>query len=290
MRAEPSKPRKAQRGVSLIELLVVVFVTLITAAIASPNIMRAVYDIRMRSSAGDLAGLMQQARICAAKDNQPYPVRFTTLGGARIAYIELNRDGTYVSTEPQVQFSGTVVPAAGAPSGTGGAPSAYVHTGDSSSGSVHTNTTTLGFSSRGLPCAFDSSTAPRDLRDSSHILFRLLPDGYADGHAGLGGRNCDQGRTDEGCYVGRYIMALKMKSARSRQQRGMSLIELMIAIAVLTIGVTGCAIVIPIAIGRNFANRQQGNSTAIAQMVLEKLMSVRGSESGALAIPYCTVM
>ena len=160
MRAEPSKPRKAQRGVSLIELLVVVFVTLITAAIASPNIMRAVYDIRMRSSAGDLAGLMQQARICAAKDNQPYPVRFTTLGGARIAYIDLNRDGTYVSTEPQVQFSGTVVPAAGAPSGTGGAPSAYVLTGDSSSGSVYTNTTTLGFSSRGLPCAFDSSTAP----------------------------------------------------------------------------------------------------------------------------------
>jgi len=82
-------------------------------------------------------------------------------------------------------------------------------------------------------------------------------------------------------------MALKMKSARSRQQRGMSLIELMIAIAVLTIGVTGCAIVIPIAIGRNFANRQQGNSTAIAQMVLEKLMSVPASASGTLTITDC---
>lgn len=154
------KTKKAQRGVSLIETLVVVFVTLITAAIASPNIMRAVYDIRLRSSAGDLAGLMQQARIQAAKDNKPYDIRYTTLGGIRIAFVDLNLDGNYAATEPQVQFSGSVVPAAGAPSGTGGAPSAYVLVGDSSTGAVYTNSTTLGFSSRGLPCAFDSSTTP----------------------------------------------------------------------------------------------------------------------------------
>jgi prepilin-type N-terminal cleavage/methylation domain-containing protein len=82
-------------------------------------------------------------------------------------------------------------------------------------------------------------------------------------------------------------MALKMKAATSRRQRGMSLIELMIAVTVLTIGVAGCAIVIPIAIGRNFANRQQGNSTAIAQMVLEKLLSVPASTSPTLTITDC---
>jgi type II secretory pathway pseudopilin PulG len=160
MSTKSRKPKKAQRGVSLIETLVVVFVTLITAAIASPNIMRAVYDIRLRTGAGDLAGLMQQARISAAKDNQPYPVRFTTIGGVRIAYVDLDRNSTYNVLEPQVQFSGTVVPAAGAPSGTGGAPSAYVLVGDTSSGAAYTNSTVLGFSSRGLPCAFDSSTTP----------------------------------------------------------------------------------------------------------------------------------
>ncbi|HXN51949.1 MAG TPA: prepilin-type N-terminal cleavage/methylation domain-containing protein [Candidatus Acidoferrum sp.] len=78
-----------------------------------------------------------------------------------------------------------------------------------------------------------------------------------------------------------------MKATRSRRQRGMSLIELMIAIAVLTIGVAGCAIVIPIAIGRNFANRQQGNSTALAQMVLEKLLSVPASTNPVLTITDC---
>jgi prepilin-type N-terminal cleavage/methylation domain-containing protein len=82
-------------------------------------------------------------------------------------------------------------------------------------------------------------------------------------------------------------MALKLKATRSRQQRGMSLIELMIAIAVLTIGVAGCAVVIPIAIGRNFANRQQGNSTVIAQMVTEKLLSVPANTVPVLTITDC---
>ena len=82
-------------------------------------------------------------------------------------------------------------------------------------------------------------------------------------------------------------MALKMKSARSRQQRGMSLIEVMVAITVLTVGVAGCAVVIPIAIGRNFANRQQGNSTVIAQMVTEKLLSVPANTVPVLTITDC---
>ncbi|HXN51948.1 MAG TPA: prepilin-type N-terminal cleavage/methylation domain-containing protein [Candidatus Acidoferrum sp.] len=159
MRAELNKLRKAQRGVSMIETLVVLFVTLITAAMASPNIMRAVYNTRLRSGAGDLAGLMQQARILAAKDNRPYAVRFTTLGAARIAFIDLNLDGAYAGGEPQVQFVGTVAPAPGAPSGSGGQPSPYVLAGDTGVGS-YDNTTTLGFSPRGLPCNYDTSTNP----------------------------------------------------------------------------------------------------------------------------------
>ena len=152
--------RKAQRGFSMVEMLVVVFVMLITAAIASPNIMQAVYNVRLRTTAGDLAGLMQQARILAAKGNTPYDIRYTTLNGVQIAFIDLNLDGTYASGEPLVQFSGTVVPAAGAPTGTGGQPSPYVLIGDSSSGSVYTNTSILGYSPRGLPCNWDTSTSP----------------------------------------------------------------------------------------------------------------------------------
>ena len=126
-----------------------------------------------------------------------------------------------------------------------------------------------------------------NLRNAPYELLYLLSYGHTVRFASLGGGSCHQGRTDKGCYVGRYNMALRMKMAKSRQQCGMSLIELLIAIAVLTIGVAGCAVVIPIAIGRNFANRQQSNSTAIAQMVLEKLMSVQASASPTLTITDC---
>jgi len=69
-------------------------------------------------------------------------------------------------------------------------------------------------------------------------------------------------------------MALTNRTMRSRQQRGMSLMELMVAMVVLMVGVTGCVAAIPFAIRTNFFNRQQSNSTVLAQMVVEKIMSV----------------
>jgi prepilin-type N-terminal cleavage/methylation domain-containing protein len=169
MRAEPSKPgTNAQRGVSLLELLVVVFVTLVLAALASPNIMQAVYNLRLVGTAADLAGLMQQARIMASKNNASnpnYSIRYVTQNGKQVAFIDLNNNGVWdasvsingvATPEPKVIFSGTVFPAAGAPSGSGGQPGPYVLSGDSSSGTVNTNANILGFSSRGLPCNYDA--------------------------------------------------------------------------------------------------------------------------------------
>src|SRR6202158_6529520 len=97
MRFVPKKsgPGGGTRGFSLIELFIVVFVVLVIAGIAIPNILTAVANIRLRASAGDLAGLMQQARILAAKNNTTYPVRYTTTGGAQIAYVDLNGNGSF---------------------------------------------------------------------------------------------------------------------------------------------------------------------------------------------------
>jgi type II secretory pathway pseudopilin PulG len=146
-------------GFSIIELLIVLFVVMVIAAIAIPNILLAVSNIRLRASAGDLAGLMQQARILAAKNNTTYPVRYTTTGGAQIAYVDLNGNSTFSTGEPVMQFSGTTAPASGAPSGSGGQPSAYVLAGDTGSGS-YDNTNILGYTGRGLPCNYDASTTP----------------------------------------------------------------------------------------------------------------------------------
>jgi hypothetical protein len=124
-----------------------------------PNIYIAVANIRLRASAGDLAGLMQQARILAAKNNTNYPILYGTLGARRIAYIDLNGNSTFDVGEPVMQFSGTAFPAAGAPTGGGGQPTTYVLVGDTGNGSFD-NTNTLGFTGRGLPCNYDTTTTP----------------------------------------------------------------------------------------------------------------------------------
>jgi Tfp pilus assembly protein FimT len=162
MRIGPKKSwvrRDGVCGFSLMELLIVVFVVMAIAAIVIPNVLLAVSNVRLRASAGDLAGLMQQARIMAAKNNTTYAVRYGTLNGAQIAYVDLNGNSAFNAGEPLMQFSGTTVPAAGTPTGSGGQPSAYVLVGDTGSGS-YDNTNTLGYTGRGLPCNYDTSTNP----------------------------------------------------------------------------------------------------------------------------------
>jgi type IV fimbrial biogenesis protein FimT len=154
--------RGRERGFSLVELLIVVFVTLVIAAMVIPNVLLAVTNLKLRSSAGDLAGLIQQARILAAKNNAPFVVLYGTRNGAQIAYIRDSRNGLaggYVTGEPLAEFSGTTTPAAGAPTGGGGQPTPYVLAGDTGGGS-YDNTNTLGYTGRGLPCNYDTTTTP----------------------------------------------------------------------------------------------------------------------------------
>lgn len=155
-----SMPRDRMRGFSLIELVIVVFVVMVVAAITIPNVLLAVSNLRLRASAGALAGLMQQARIVAAKNNATYAIRFGTRNGAQIAYIDLNGNGSFDTGEPLIEFSGTTVSASGTPvDHDDGQPSAYVLTDDTGTDS-YDNTYTLGYTGRGLPCNYDASTTP----------------------------------------------------------------------------------------------------------------------------------
>ena len=153
-----------QRGLSTVELLIVIAIMLSVAAWAVPNILQAIYDVKLRSAAGDFAGLMQQARILAAKNGATYTIRTTTLNGERIAYIDdgppgssnAPNNGTYDAQEPLIPFTGSVQYASAAPTGSGGQPAAYTYPGDTGSGTPYDNATTLAFNTRGLPCAFSS--------------------------------------------------------------------------------------------------------------------------------------
>src|SRR5260370_15060555 len=109
----------------------------------------------------------------AAKNNPAapiavYPVRYGVRNGAQIAYIDLNGDGSWSSSvtvngvtmsEPLIQFSGTVVPAAGAPSAGVGVPGPYILAGDTViGGGSYDHTYTLAYTHRGF--SFDYTTPP----------------------------------------------------------------------------------------------------------------------------------
>jgi Tfp pilus assembly protein PilV len=67
----------------------------------------------------------------------------------------------------------------------------------------------------------------------------------------------------------------------------MSLLELLIAVMVLVFGILGSLIFLTTAMGSNFRKRQVSNSTAISQMVVEKIMSVGANQSPTLTINDC---
>ena len=81
------------------------------------------------------------------------------------------------------------------------------------------------------------------------------------------------------------LMLSPGKKAKRQRQAGMTLIELMIAMLVFLVGVTGTMVLMMVALGTNGRNRQQSNSTAIAQMVAEKISSA--SATPVLTIPDC---
>ncbi len=151
-----SRKRRSERGLSLTELVVVVAVALVIAAIAVPNAVTAWYNAQLRASAAELSDYMQQARVLAARRNGTYRLQYQTVSGLQQVYIN-DASGTVVGTPINLprQFS----MASAAPTG-GSQPSAYTLSTDTSNGTPCDNTCTMAFSSRGLPCKYDSSTTP----------------------------------------------------------------------------------------------------------------------------------
>src|SRR5438105_672671 len=76
------------RGMSLLELCVVLAITLVVAAILAPHVMNAIYNVRLRAAANDLAGLLQDAHFRSIRDNTYYPVRSDTVGNSTVFYID----------------------------------------------------------------------------------------------------------------------------------------------------------------------------------------------------------
>jgi prepilin-type N-terminal cleavage/methylation domain-containing protein len=154
-----SRKLAGMRGFSMTELVVVVLIILIVAAMAIPNLVRSWYDTQLRNSAFELSDLIQQGRMLAAKKNTTLTIRYVVVSGnIQQAYVDLNNNGAWDTGEPIIDLGRQFTMASGAPAGSGSNPPSYVLAGDTTSGTPCDNTCTLGFSARGLPCSYSSGS------------------------------------------------------------------------------------------------------------------------------------
>jgi len=150
---------RSKRGFSVLELLIVVGIGITIVAIAMPSFINTFYSIRLKSAASNLSALMQQARIQAARQNKIYTIAYNTGASPQQACIDLNNNGTCDPGETIITFTLSIsMSTTGAPAGAG-APPAYVLVGDTA-GTTYDNTTTLGYSPRGLPCPYAAGVCP----------------------------------------------------------------------------------------------------------------------------------
>jgi Tfp pilus assembly protein PilV len=89
-------------------------------------------------------------------------------------------------------------------------------------------------------------------------------------------------------------MRILLQSSRETRKRGiaecgMTLIELSVAMFVLTVGLMGIAALIVMAISSNGRNKRDSTGTMIAQMVIEQISALPASAAGlATGITDCT--
>jgi type IV pilus assembly protein PilV len=78
------------------------------------------------------------------------------------------------------------------------------------------------------------------------------------------------------------------RTAPVRRQAGLSMIELLIAMMVLAVGMMGSMILVRTAIVNNNRNKLDTTSTALAQMVLERIQARPATVNSTFTITDCT--
>ena len=103
----------------------------------------------------------------------------------------------------------------------------------------------------------------------------------------MGSSGCDQDWKNQVVHMERSIMELIRRKQGADKQDGLTIIELMIAMFVLAVGILASMSLVIMAINGNFRSKQQSNSTALAQMVTEKIMSIPAYTNPTLTLTDC---
>ena len=87
-----------QRGVTLIELIIVMVIIAIGAALTAPNIGGWLPNYRLRSATRNVASILRLAQIKAVSSNTPYRVAFDTVNESYILQYQ-DTGGGFVTEE-----------------------------------------------------------------------------------------------------------------------------------------------------------------------------------------------
>jgi prepilin-type N-terminal cleavage/methylation domain-containing protein len=151
-------PQKSQ-GFSLIELMLVVAVVIILAALTVPHMLNIVSDISLRYVAQDFGGLVQSARIQAVRKNTFYTIQQGTLpAGTPVYYIDIPKAGVYTNGDPVLPLSASVTIHPGTGSG---APNETAFIASLTNFTVNPGIDPPSFNARGLPCVAALNSCPQ---------------------------------------------------------------------------------------------------------------------------------
>jgi prepilin-type N-terminal cleavage/methylation domain-containing protein len=142
--------KKTGAGFSLIELMVVVAIAIVVAAMAVPAVKRTITSYQLDSSVHSVASMLQQTRMAAVRTNTPYYAQYNPTAALNNEAVALpatrpnpaNYDG---SQDPTAAIAGNVIfqPLAQAPN------HAQL---DAYLGIAPDAGALIGFNARGIPC------------------------------------------------------------------------------------------------------------------------------------------
>jgi prepilin-type N-terminal cleavage/methylation domain-containing protein len=147
--------RHTNRGFTLLEMIIVLAIMMILAAITVPRFLNIVSDINLRYVATNYSGLLQSARIQSVRKNDFYGIAPTTLPTGDNAYfVHVHALSTsYTVGDPLLPVGARI----GVHAGTGsGAPNEATLTCGTSC-TFATSSSFPFFNARGLPCTVSGS-------------------------------------------------------------------------------------------------------------------------------------